>query len=334
MGSDVDLCSEQSEGELALDFAFGLIDCHLGRILASRSGSPAEEGMRGLTVGADPDCTWAQPAKLQTISEALGPKTTGRFTSRRVRGGASAENQAPSGQAKPGRLEGAIGGYADPFSQTTCARQASPWNAHAVHAGGAMDFRDLPAFQHLDALERAVHSGAALEGNLPSLPSARGNLTPDPCQVSDGKGPASPLRSARGGPGRAPAAPGAPLRAPLSSRGSEGPLSSAGQGLTGRRILFREGDWGVEPPLPMAARKHAGAPPLGYSVSALTGKPLPRTHRGSASTARWLATESDRLRSEPRKTFGSSATFAFFQNGGPEHMEHLNSDLVRPHLLH
>lgn len=198
-----------------------------------------------------------------------------------------------------------------------------------------MDFRDLPAFQHLDALEQAVHSGAALEGLLPCPSSARGSL---PCdvlsdlrQVSDGKSPATPLRSARAGPGRAPMPPGAPLRAPSQP---EGPLSGAGQGLAGRRILFREGDWGVEPPLPMAARKHAGAAPIGHAVSALTGKPLPRSHRGSAGTSRWLATESERLRSEPRKTFGSSATFAWFQNGGPDHMEHLNSDLVRPQLLH
>jgi len=171
-----------------------------------------------------------------------------------------------------------------------------------------------------------VANGQAAAGVLPALPGFTGLAD------STSSRPATPLSARDPSHER-----GFFGTAPLLSQRSVPPLANtaaADSSDRGPRVLFREGYWGVQPPLKHGFRKPAGlAKPVAFGHSALRGAPLPRSGRGTIATARWVGTEGERLRAEAYKSLGSSAHVAWLVNAGPESMEPLRAGLIAEGLL-
>lgn len=252
----------------------------------------------------------------------------------------------------PTRLAGPVGGTGgDPFAKGTAACELDG-------AGPASrdDFSDLPAFRHLAALEEVLDKNrhAPLASML--LPDLPGNLKDRSSVAAPRSVPlGSQVVGAQAYRSNPPALPRNPLQlrgdglgstmplsarehckrsAPLSSsaRGSSTSRAPVATGPPGPQVLFREGTWGLQPPVQPGSRPHmSGQISLGHS--ALTGKPLASMRRGPAATTRWLGLETQQVHAEGRKPLGSSAHIAFLVNGGPEHMENLSADLVHTDLL-
>lgn len=245
---------------------------------------------------------------------------------------------APASAASPQKL-----GYRPARLESAVPDEGKHSFTGSKHRGlMAVEAHELPCFQHLAALEKAVHSGEALAGNLPELPSSlRAKPQPQPqpaaeegpvfwnegaacdanAQILD---PAATVQSARGLPRPRHMASGSMA---LRTTGG-GLLAKApyGRPQSSPRFFFGEEGWGMQAPAMPGARKHAAAQPLGHGCSALRGVPLSQCRRGPHASALWVSTESARLRSEAVKPFGCSAAIAFIQNGGPRAMEPLQRD--------
>lgn len=259
--------------------------------------------LRGLLEGVSP--VPLTPRGGRTVDESPMPPPSpppppapGRFTSRlRLRTVLPQPEASPP--RRPGRLEGAIAGLdGDPFSE---GRRGAGALGTTAEGGG---YDDIPAFRHLAALERAVASGEAFEGRLPPLPFAQAEpVSPRPQAAKIAAAASRP--DADADPWGRPAAP---------------------------RVLFREGTWGLQPPFRAGSRKPGAA--LGaFRRTALRGAALPGPATGAAATARWVATEGARLRSEVPRSLGCSHTIAFLASNGPKRVEDLSAPLCREDLL-
>lgn len=209
----------------------------------------------------------------------------------------------------PGRLHAAVGGCSDPFHRAADGLGAKP-----------MNFEDMPAFRHLAALEEAVTNGSLFDkksqgGGIPQLHSTTGSALP---ALSIGS-PRSPPRSARD---------------VFSETKRWGPAITGGKALVASGRLASGIASGAEVVAADSSSNYArGNHPMSFTHSALRGVPLPKGRRGPHSTNAWLSTETARLRAEVAKTSGSSAAYAFFQNGGPQRMENLSAPLIAPEIL-
>lgn len=182
---------------------------------------------------------------------------------------------------------------------------------------------ELPAFRYLAALEEAVHSGEALAGRIPDIPTTLSTCAKAHCT-------AVPLQSARGLP-RAKHTPSGSI--PLRTCGGLLANAPSDRPCTDTRFFFSDEGWGVQPPLSPGARKHVPAPATAFGTSVLRGAPLSQLRRGPHASALWVNTEKARLRAEVAKPFGSSAAMAFIQNGGPNSLESLQQGLCDRELL-
>lgn len=182
---------------------------------------------------------------------------------------------------------------------------------------------ELPAFRYLAALEEAVHSGEALAGRIPEIPTALRTC-------SEAHYTAQRLQSLHrlSRPKHTPSG-SIPFRSCgglLANAPSERPCADP-------RFFFSDEGWGVQAPLSPGARKHVAATPTAFGTSVLRGAPLSQLHRGPHASALWVNTEKARLRAEVAKPFGSSAAIAFIQNGGPKSLEPLQRGLCDRELI-
>lgn len=189
---------------------------------------------------------------------------------------------------------------------------------------------ELPAFRYLAALEEAVHSGEALAGRLPEMPTALSARDADIQRCAQPAClPDSPA-SARGLPRGRPA-PSASL--PLRTCGGLLAKAPTDRPSANTRFLFSDEGWGMQAPSLPGARKHAAASGTALRYSALRGAPLAHCRRGPHASALWVNTEKARLRTEVVKPFGCSAAIAFIQNGGPKSLESLQQGLCDRELM-
>lgn len=232
---------------------------------------------------------------------------------------------------------------------------------------------DLPVFKHLAKLEQAVINGNVASGQFPPIPRAlagagqrialslstpRGVCTASSTELAracgenrsrlidlttgaeQGSCPNSPrptaslppLRSARGCAGQAPAPPSSIAKPNKALR----PGIADGNPVKQRpspRMICQDGAWGLRPPLKAVPSKQSSAPPLAMGFGALRGNSLPNRRYGPAVTARWIATEGQRLASEAQKPKGSSAAYAFLLSQGASHVDTLGGELCRESTL-
>mmetsp|Transcript_28558 Transcript_28558/g.94764 ORF Transcript_28558/g.94764 Transcript_28558/m.94764 type:complete len:325 (-) Transcript_28558:48-1022(-) len=295
---------DMAMARLAEDVTAQLLQDQLNILVAWIPSSDVHQG-----VGAQSSSREAPPAPPPDRP----PSGPGRFADRLARSRRPRENQDEAtltARQPPSRLHGAVGGEGrDPFSKV-----AVP--AVAIDCG--LDFSELPAFKHLDALEAAITMGSAAqlaEVTLPALPGDFGDFANLQRPFSHrGCSRSSPdVPRALAGHGR-----------PLSSRGCLGDSLLSSGGLTVRASTTSR----LPPP---AAPPGCGAR---MAQSALRGgaAPLAVQRHGPAATAHWLALEAARMHGEARKPFGSSTACAFLVNGGPARMLPMNTGLVSSDL--
>jgi len=325
--SDVDAGSDRAESEMVQDFTSKFVNERLDHLLSAHATHLERTLERAPQDGV---CSRLQQDSAQpqtgvheychAVGQTFGrdwitapagfPIESGRFTGRR-RLRVPPPEPSPS-IIRPGRLANAVGdGGDDPFC---------PKELHSSSQQGVDD--DLPALKHLAALEEAVNSGAALQGQLPALPSSLSST-----------GPPSPPKSARG-PCAWPLARTAGPRA----RSIRGIGSDAKATLDSRVRFHGEGAaWGLQPPPRPIARRPCGdaSTMLSFNRSVLRGGSLlaGSGSRGPSATLRWIGTEHERLQAEVRKPLGSSAMVAFLANGGLQRRGRLDEPLCRPEVL-
>eukprot|EP00446_Apocalathium_sp_SHHI-4_P018822 CAMPEP_0177286620 /NCGR_PEP_ID=MMETSP0367-20130122/73710_1 /TAXON_ID=447022 ORGANISM="Scrippsiella hangoei-like, Strain SHHI-4" /NCGR_SAMPLE_ID=MMETSP0367 /ASSEMBLY_ACC=CAM_ASM_000362 /LENGTH=323 /DNA_ID=CAMNT_0018743859 /DNA_START=12 /DNA_END=985 /DNA_ORIENTATION=+ len=294
---------DMAMARLAEDVTAQLLQDQLNILVAWIPSSDVHQG-----VGAQSSSREVPPAP----PPERPPSGPGRFADRLARSRRPRENQDEAtltARQPPSRLHGAVGGEGrDPFSKV-----AVP--AVAIDCG--LEFSELPAFKHLDALEAAITMGSAAQLAEVTLPALPGDLeTSRTC--SDLFRIAVAAAAAR------------MFHEHLRAMEDHCP---------------REDAWAMPPELggltvrpsttsrlpPPAAPPGCGAR---MAQSALRGgaAPLAVQRHGPAATAHWLALEAARMHGEARKPFGSSTACAFLVNGGPARMLPMNTGLVSSDL--
>mmetsp|Transcript_71543 Transcript_71543/g.205252 ORF Transcript_71543/g.205252 Transcript_71543/m.205252 type:complete len:301 (-) Transcript_71543:119-1021(-) len=156
---------DMAMARLAEDVTAQLLQDQLNILVAWIPSSDVHQG-----VGAQSSSREVPPAP----PPERPPSGPGRFADRLARSRRPRENQDEAtltARQPPSRLHGAVGGEGrDPFSKV-----AVP--AVAIDCG--LEFSELPAFKHLDALEAAITMGSAAqlaEVTLPALPGDFGDF--------------------------------------------------------------------------------------------------------------------------------------------------------------
>lgn len=241
-----------------------------------------------------PECSSAVPWTTRTVEEA--GNSPGRFTRLTRRGKEKRRGRAAVFRPWLVERSKALEGGVIPEDLLTWDQsgrlaeilRGSAASAEAPSAALQDPFADLPIFKHLNLLEEAVQKGALEAGTLPPLPNFSQEVKEKPRVILPRK-PGSPLWAEKAKASRLP----------------EQPSSTAGS----RTIPGRAGL-------------------LAFNSTALRGAQLPKSHFGSAASARWVATEGERLRAEAPLSLGSSHLASFLLSAGPAKLEPLAAPLV------
>jgi len=220
----------------------------------------------------------------------------------------------------------------------------------------SIDFKDFPAFRHLDALEVAISGASGSPLSALSLPEPPPVLPLDASCSTSAFSPrvknASCSTSAF-----SPRAKTATKAAPPTSWASSTPAATVTAGATWAagssipRIGHGTPDFGpwlrctngaadkqvLALPSPrgaplIPAKPGASARLTSSALRGLAGVPLAVQRHGPAATSHWLAMEATRMHGEAPKSLGTSSACAFLVKDGPAGLEKLDEPLLSERL--